>query len=65
LSDEKVFCKWEKASFPRDQFKHYAEYGLVHEDPPEGTPKHTTSGQPLPDEEGAVKSWDTPSSTLK
>jgi hypothetical protein len=63
MSDEndKVFCKWELTLFPREQFKEYLEYGLVHEHPPDGAPKHTVSGQPLPEEEVAVTTWSVPS----
>lgn len=34
---------------------------MVHEHPPGDTPKHTTSGQLLPTEEGAVTKWVIPS----
>lgn len=61
MSEEKIFCKWELAAFPREQFKEYSEYGLVHEHPPGDAPKHTVSGQPLPDEDAAVKTWSVPS----
>ena len=48
-------------SFPKDQFKEYPDFGLVHEHPPEGTPKHTTSGQPLPSEDAVASTWAVPS----
>jgi hypothetical protein len=57
------YCGFEKTMFPEDQFRFYKEYGLVHEHPPdEAVPKHTVSGQILPDEPGAVKTWSVPSS---
>lgn len=63
---EQIFCHWELASFPRDQFKEHADYGLVHERPPgEETPKHTVSGQPLPDEKAAVTKWAVPSQAFR
>jgi hypothetical protein len=61
MAEPTIFCKYEAASFPESQFKHYAEYGLVHEHPPGDAPRHTTSGQMLPDEEGAVSKWALPS----
>jgi hypothetical protein len=61
MADETIFCKYEAASFPKEQFQHYPEYGLVHEHPPGEAPRHTTSGQLLPEEEGAVSTWSLPS----
>lgn len=60
-SGDRIFCAWENRSFPRDEFERHAEYGMVHERPPGDTPKHTTSGQILPTEEGAEQYWAIPS----
>lgn len=62
--DESIFCAWEQQRFPKDQFKTYAEYGVVHEHPPGDVPKHTTSGQALPSEEAAVEKWSVPSQSF-
>jgi hypothetical protein len=60
-----VFCSYEMTSFPPEQFKHYEEYGTVHEHPPgDKTPKHTVTGQLLPTEPGAVKTWPVPSTAF-
>jgi hypothetical protein len=59
-----VYCAWEAASFPKEQFERHAEYGMVHEHPPGDTPKHTTSGQILPTEEGAEQYWAIPSESV-
>jgi hypothetical protein len=64
MADER-YCAYEKTLFPEKQFRHTDEYGWVHDDPPDGAPKHTVSGQILPDEPGAVKTWSVPSSALK
>jgi hypothetical protein len=58
---DQVFCAWEMRAFPKEQFKRYADYGMVHEHPPGDTPRHTTSGQILPTEEGAEQHWAIPS----
>lgn len=58
---KQVFCAWEMRAFPKEQFERHPEYGLVHEQPPDDAPKHTTSGQMLPTEAGAETQWAFPS----
>jgi hypothetical protein len=58
------FCAFEQTVFPEDQFEFHDDYGLVHEHPPDGAPKHTVSGQILPDQPGAVKTWSVPSTAF-
>jgi hypothetical protein len=61
MADDEIFCTYEMRSFPAQEFKTYPEYGVVHERPSDGGPRHTTSGQPLPSEEGAPETWTVPS----
>ena len=65
MAEEAIFCSYEGASFPAKEFQHYEKYGQVHEHPPDGAPRHTTSGQLLPDEKGAVSTWSIPSKSYR
>jgi hypothetical protein len=60
-SDDHIFCSWEMRAFPKEQFARDPEYGLVHTHPPDDAPRHTTSGQILPNEAGAEEYWAIPS----